>query len=73
MADLPDKKSARGISAAILSMAEALDLKVIAEGTETEAQVTWLSGHGVHYLQGYHFSKPIPKYDFVKIFAQGRS
>ncbi len=45
---------------AIVAMAEGLDLEVIAEGVETEAQRKALSSMGVHRLQGFLFSRPLP-------------
>jgi len=47
------------ITAAIISMARDLKLKVIAEGVETEAQMSFLRAHQCNEIQGYYFSKPL--------------
>ena len=62
--DAPDKKDDSAIVRAIIAMAEALDLKVIAEGVETEAQSQYVLQSGGHIIQGYYFYKPMPADEF---------
>jgi diguanylate cyclase (GGDEF)-like protein/PAS domain S-box-containing protein len=47
------------ITAAIISMAKSLHLKVIAEGVENEAQMSFLRAHHCDEIQGYYFSRPL--------------
>jgi len=47
------------ITAAIISLAKSLRLKVIAEGVENEAQMSFLRAHQCDEIQGYYFSKPL--------------
>ena len=47
------------ITAAIISMAKSLRLRVIAEGVENEAQMSFLRTHQCDEIQGYYFSKPL--------------
>jgi diguanylate cyclase (GGDEF)-like protein/PAS domain S-box-containing protein len=52
------------LSEAIIVMAHKLELKVIAEGVESEAQHKLLRNAGCDYAQGYLFSRPLPPEEF---------
>jgi diguanylate cyclase (GGDEF)-like protein/PAS domain S-box-containing protein len=47
------------ITTAIIGMAKTLNLKVIAEGVESEGQMSFLRAHHCDEIQGYYFSKPL--------------
>ena len=57
---LGENGSSDAIVNAIVSMAEALELEVVAEGVETEAQAAAATAMGCDRLQGFLFSKPVP-------------
>ncbi len=52
---------------AVLSIARGLNLKVVAEGVETQEELSFLRAHNCDEAQGYYFSRPIPAESFVKL------
>lgn len=62
----PGNKAAMLVEGAI-TLANALDMFVIAEGVEREAQAEVLRAIGCHEMQGYLFSKPVPLADFIAL------
>lgn len=46
------------IAAKLLELARDLDVRVVAEGVETEGQWRWLQNHGADYAQGFFFARP---------------
>jgi len=57
---IPNGKVDLAIIEAIVSMAEALELDIVAEGVETTAQARTLSQMGIHRMQGFLFDRPAP-------------
>ena len=57
--DLETSADARAVVDAIVKLAQALGLKVVAEGVETEAQHQILRSLGCHELQGFFFARPM--------------
>ena len=55
----------------IIEMAHALNLKVIAEGVEIEAQYNFLIECNCDCVQGYFISKPIPEEEATKYLCRG--
>jgi diguanylate cyclase (GGDEF)-like protein len=57
--DLETSEDARKVASAVINLAKSLDLKVVAEGVETEGQNRILREFGCDQLQGYLFAKPM--------------
>jgi EAL domain-containing protein (putative c-di-GMP-specific phosphodiesterase class I) len=47
------------ITAAVIGMGHSLNLKVLAEGVETEEQMSFLRNHHCDEIQGFYFSQPL--------------
>jgi EAL domain-containing protein (putative c-di-GMP-specific phosphodiesterase class I) len=61
------------ISLAIIDLAHSLNLKVIAEGVETDDQIQFLKENSCDQFQGYFFSPPLPASEFEKMLVDGKS
>jgi diguanylate cyclase (GGDEF)-like protein len=69
--DIVADSSDKAIVCTIIAMAQSMDLEVIAEGVETEAQQTFLHKNGCMHYQGYLFGKPMPIEQFEAALKQG--
>jgi len=58
------------LARSIISMAHELRLRVIAEGVETEGQLTFLINHRCDEMQGYHLSRPLPADECAALMRQ---
>ena len=58
--DIPDNQDDMEITSAVIAMAHNLKLKVVAEGIETAAQLSFLRRQQCDIGQGYLFDRPIP-------------
>lgn len=65
------ENSARGATIVrhVIGMAKALNISVVAEGVELEAQVNFLKQTGCELVQGYFFARPMPHEQFLPILA----
>ena len=57
--DIEHSERSNNLVNAIIAMGHSLGLQLVAEGVETAGQAAMLEKMGCHYLQGYHFSRPI--------------
>ncbi len=69
---LPTDDSDAGIVRAILQMSQALGMKVIAEGVETEGQRQFLLDAGCHEFQGFLFSPGVDSLSFERMLGPPR-
>ena len=63
-----DKRAEKALAATI-KMIKEIGMTVLAEGVETPEQAEWLTASGCDYLQGFYYSRPIPKKEFLDIMS----
>lgn len=56
----------RHVLDSIIDLSAKLELRVVAEGVETEEQHAYLAARDVEFLQGYLFARPMPAVDFAQ-------
>ena len=64
--DIETNENSIALIKAIITMAHNLNVKVVAEGVESQLQYLLLKQLNCDYIQGYVFSKPISKGEFIK-------
>ncbi|WP_416828114.1 DUF4084 domain-containing protein [Ectobacillus polymachus] len=67
-----DQIKGKELIATILSLAQTLNLSVVAEGVETKAQLDFLQTLNCKYIQGYYYSPPL-RVDACKVFFEGET
>lgn len=70
MNDIEEANGNRAIINAIIALAHNLKLKVVAEGVETEKDVSFLRSGGCDEMQGYVFSKAVPAKEITTFISQ---
>jgi len=68
--DTPDGAA---IVDAIVALAQTLNLRVVAEGIETETQLAYLASKSCDLLQGFYFSRPIYPEDVPALLKENFS
>jgi len=69
---LPQGEQDGQITRAIIAMSHSLNLSVIAEGVETQAQMDFLRKHGCDEMQGFFLGRPMPAEELVLTCMGGR-
>jgi diguanylate cyclase (GGDEF)-like protein/PAS domain S-box-containing protein len=67
--ELADNEDDQAIAMAVISLGHKLNLRVIAEGVETEQQKSFLREHECDEMQGYLFSKPVAPERIAEMLA----
>jgi EAL domain-containing protein (putative c-di-GMP-specific phosphodiesterase class I) len=70
--DLNNDRYADSLVSAIISMAASLELRLIAEGVETEKQRLSLITQGCRFMQGYLFCPPLPAEELAQWLSSYR-
>jgi diguanylate cyclase (GGDEF)-like protein len=60
------------LAQAIISLGHALDLKVIAEGVETDAQLRFLRRHGCDEVQGFFYGEAVPPEAHARLLVKAK-
>jgi EAL domain-containing protein (putative c-di-GMP-specific phosphodiesterase class I) len=61
------------IVTAVISMGRSLGMRVIAEGVETQEELSFLETHQCDEAQGYYFSRPVPPEQLATLLATSMS
>jgi diguanylate cyclase (GGDEF)-like protein/PAS domain S-box-containing protein len=69
--DITTDPSNAAIARGIIALAESLQLRVVAEGVETRAQLTALMGLNCSEVQGFLFARPLPADQIVQLLRTG--
>jgi len=70
--NITENTSNAAITEAIIAMAKNLNLKLIAEGVETEDELSFVCQHQCDGMQGYLFSRPVPVQEFHQLLLTNK-
>lgn len=70
LSEAEDRARGGNILSSIVRMARWLELPLIAEGVETREQAEYLKSIGCTFMQGFHFSQPLPLEEFEKLIVR---
>jgi EAL domain-containing protein (putative c-di-GMP-specific phosphodiesterase class I) len=65
--DLAADENDQAVTSAVISLGQKLNMRVIAEGVETDDQVAFLLKNNCDEMQGFHFSRPVSAQDIEKL------
>ena len=64
-----ENAKAKYVMDAAMMMIKGMDLEIVSEGIENEEQLAIMEALGIQYIQGYYFSKPLPREKFLEFIA----
>lgn len=67
---MPDDPHDAAIARAIIALGRSMQLTIIAEGVENQAQERFLAAEGCEQIQGYIVSLPLPPDEFAATFLR---
>ncbi|MGN0399518.1 MAG: EAL domain-containing protein [Blautia sp.] len=59
-------EKARHVVRAVINMAHGMELKLVAEGIETEEEIEGMNVEGIDYIQGFYYARPLPVTEFLE-------
>lgn len=62
----------KAIASSVIQLAHKLNLKVVAEGVETEAELAFLKRYKCDFIQGYLFSRPVTAAELENMLAENK-
>ncbi|MCA8276799.1 EAL domain-containing protein [Burkholderia sp. AU30280] len=71
LSDVTTSAEGASLTRSIIAMAESLHMETVAEGVETEAQLSFLNRHRCHAMQGYYFSHPVTGTEIADMLSAG--
>ena len=69
--DVATQRDDAAIARAVIAMGQTLQLRVVAEGVETQEQLDFLRRHGCDAIQGWLVSQPLSEDAFAAQFLDG--
>jgi diguanylate cyclase (GGDEF)-like protein/PAS domain S-box-containing protein len=70
VANLSHSQQSATIIRAVIALSRGLDVPVVAEGVETDAQLKFLAAEGCDAIQGYLVGRPMPIEDYAKVVGR---
>ncbi|MFC3323601.1 putative bifunctional diguanylate cyclase/phosphodiesterase [Mesorhizobium cantuariense] len=71
--DLAADENDQAVASAVISLGQKLNLRVIAEGVETDEQIAFLRKNNCDEMQGYHFSMPVLAVEIVQLLNKNNA